>query len=270
MPTPKKVLALLTDFGLTDNYTAVMKAVILNIAPFASIIDISHQVPPQNIKAAAYLLETSYAYFPKNTVFVIVVDPGVGSSRRALLLQTSSYTFIAPDNGVLTPILTNDNGKCFHLNKEEYWLSTVSQTFHGRDIFAPVAAHLATGKPATKMGSTMENPVLLTSSQPKIIENTIQLEVRYIDHFGNIITNAKENLVKSCLLDHRKLQLFINNRIVEGVHAIHNTFADVEVGECLLYSGSSGYLELAHREGSAADYLGIDYDTTLLLEFSCE
>ncbi len=198
-PMRKKVplLALLTDFGVHDHYVGTMKGVILSINPQACIVDISHDVEPQNVSQAGYLLWSSYRYFPSGTIFVCVVDPGVGSSRPIIAVRTEHHVFIAPENGLLDYILAEEEIKKAvrveyhsHSSAQKYLLQTISSSFHGRDVFAPLAAHLSLGISLTKIGS----PVKLPDTKSLFVNlssSTDRAKIIHIDHFGNLITNIR-------------------------------------------------------------------------------
>jgi S-adenosylmethionine hydrolase len=240
MPAP---IALLTDFGLQDHYVGVMKAVIAGIAPDAALIDLSHAVPPQSILAGQRLLEASAPYLPEGTIVLAVVDPGVGGSRRPMALRSGRLTFVGPDNGLFTPWLPGD--AAVELAAPEYRLPRVSSTFHGRDVFAPAAAHLAAGVLLERLGPPLGNPVRLEPPRARTFQDgTIEGEVVYVDHFGNLITNIAGVSGGSAQVRGRDLPL-------------RATYGAVAAGELLSLLGSDGWLEVAVRDGSAALALGI-------------
>ena len=190
------LITLTTDFGLRDGYPGVMKGVIFGISPETSVIDLTHEVAPQNIREGAFVLAAHYFYFPENTVHVVVVDPGVGTGRRAIAANLNGQYFVAPDNGVLTPVISQSYsaGKDFkivQLDNPQYWLKEVSATFHGRDIFAPVGAHLAAGVPLEKLGAVIEDPLFFDWPEPKQKKHSVNGEIIYIDRFGNAISNIR-------------------------------------------------------------------------------
>jgi len=187
------IIALLTDFGLNDNFVGVMKGVIYHINPEVKIVDLSHQIESHNIHEAAFLLKSSYPYFPEGTVFLIVVDPGVGSERKSVIVETEKYLFVAPDNGVLSFLMERDMKRIIQITNEEYFLKPVSRTFHGRDIFAPVAAYLSKGEKVEKFGSQTRKIEKLTFPEPQVKNNRLVGEVIYVDRFGNPITNINQN-----------------------------------------------------------------------------
>lgn len=192
-----RIITLLTDFGLQDPYVSSMKGVILTIYPKAQIIDISHQINKFNIREAAFKLALTAQYFPSNTIHLVVIDPGVGSARKALIVLTTHYFFVGPDNGVLSLAAEKDEIKSIiEIQNKEFFLTHVSNTFHGRDIFAPVAAFLAKKVPLKKFGIFIKKMVKLDFSQAAIINNEIKGAVWYIDGYGNIITNIHSDLLK--------------------------------------------------------------------------
>lgn len=250
------IITLTTDFGLQDAYVGAMKGVILSIAPEVTIVDITHCVPPQAVAQAAFILAVTVPYFPLGTVHVVVVDPGVGSQRRPIAVQTSQAIFVAPDNGVLTPILQSSTSEgapvtVIHLTRREYWLPQVSYTFHGRDIFAPVAAYLARGVPITSLGEPIDDPVMLDLPRPRRLpDGSLQGQVVYVDQFGNLVTNIPAEWLDRTT----QWQIEVAGHTVERLSA---TYSDVPSGHLLALIGSAGALELAMREGSAARALGI-------------
>ena len=275
-----KAIAILTDFGLEDTYVGVMKGVIQGIVPGASIIDLSHAVEPQNLQQAAFMLLNSYSYFPAGTVFLVVVDPGVGTSRMPVVVQAGGYTFVAPDNGVLSYVLSQvDTYQVFALENESYQLANASQTFHGRDIFAPAAAYIANGVSPDRFGTEIDNLVELPSSSMEMVDNEIVGEVIHIDHFGNLITNIGK--FQSENSNHLKLNPLIvnagsnyrfarlNAKVIIGdmqIEGISSTYGQVAVGETLALIGSSGFLEVSVNQGNAAEKISIKKNTQVRLK----
>ena len=257
----RPVITLTTDFGQTDGYVGAMKGVILSICPDASLVDISHEIRPQAVEQAAYVLSTAVTYYPPGTIHLVVVDPGVGSERRPIAVQTARATYVSPDNGVLSLALSHDPARqAVHLTESSYRLSQVSTTFHGRDIFAPAAAHLACGALLDDMGEGLpvselvELPVHTPEPQPG---GAWRCEILHVDHFGNLITNFR-------LQSHENgIEVSAGGR---SIGQVRHTFADVGPGELLAYEGSSGYLEIAVREGSAAETLSLDVGDTVQIE----
>lgn len=255
----RRIITLLTDFGLKDPYVATMKGVILSLNSEATIVDISHEVQSQHILQAAFILFHSYRYFPEGTIHVAVVDPGVGTSRQAILLAAPGAFFLAPDNGLLSYIIGSGDRKkagrlkldsafqAFSLNKKAFWREEVSQTFHGRDIFAPAAAHLSLGVAPEDMGEKIDSLLALPILYPKKYSpHELTGEVIYIDVFGNLITNIPSEEISS------------NAIIRVAGREIHGLSPSYEGGEELLaIRGSFGLLEIACNRGSAADLLKI-------------
>ena len=253
------LIVLTSDFGSTDSYVGVMKGVILNIAPFVRLIDLTHEVDPQNIKEAAFQLHTSVKYFPEGTIFLTVIDPGVGSNRDAIAFKTDDYYFVAPDNGVLSYIIRNFKiDGVYSLNNRKYHLSEVSSTFHGRDIFAPIAAHIANGVPLSELGKRVSQLNLITLPNPQCFldsQNIWHGEVIHLDRFGNIVTSRDMKTMKiSDRFDETYSRLTLETGEIR-VKGLHNSFSEVATGSLAAYTGSSGYLEIAKRNGNAAyDY----------------
>jgi S-adenosylmethionine hydrolase len=247
------LIALITDFGDEDWYVGTMKGVIKRIAPEAEIVDICHRVAAQSVLAAAFVLYNSYEFFPTGTVFCVVVDPGVGTQRDALVASDGTYLFVAPNNGVLT--LVAEGARNFEVRRiirRKFLLSTVSATFHGRDVFAPVAAHLVRGKEIAAFGPPITRFVRLRGLWPRPGKrDALEGNVLYIDTFGNLITNIRrEALVQ---LGHkRSIAIDIAGKTVDG---IRKTYGSVRRGQIVAYWGSGGWLEIGVNHGSAADVL---------------
>lgn len=246
-----KIITLITDFGYLDSYVASMKGVILSISPDATIVDITHDIEPQRIIQASIVLAACTNYFPDGTIHVGVVDPGVGTDRALLAVRAEQQYFLAPDNGLLGFLLDNcSDCEIRKIENPELFLPQISHTFHGRDILAPVAAHLATGVPLEKVGpviSAYHHNIIPYSSFKKGI---LSGEIIYRDRFGNLMTNITRDDIKS--FDPHKIEVRTGYTRIRGLSA---SYSDVERGELLCLFGSSGYLEIAQREGSAADKL---------------
>jgi S-adenosyl-L-methionine hydrolase (adenosine-forming) len=248
-----RIITLTTDFGLSDGFVGVMKGVILSIAPEAIIVDITHDIAPQDIRQGAFLFAASARYFPANAIHVVVVDPGVGSARRPIAIQVGENFFVAPDNGVLSLALGDAKIRAVHLNRPEFWLPRVSRTFHGRDIFAPIAAHLARGVPLESLGDAIDDYVRLDLPRATRDANgAITGTIIHIDRFGNLITNIGEELFEG--LDRAPLRVCIGEKMIQG---IRQTYADGAKGEAIALISSSWQLEIAVREGNAAAMLGV-------------
>jgi len=259
---PSGTLTLLTDFGLQDHFVGVMKGVIANITPQTKIIDISHLVRPQNIRFGAHLLAQSLPYFPAGTVHVAVVDPGVGTHRRALAAQIGDHFFVAPDNGLLTPILqraqeTRQFIEIVKLNQSKYWLSNPSLSFHGRDIFAPVAAHLINGIPLDRLGDKIDDPILLEFPQPTMTDQGWVGEVIMIDIFGNLSTNISGDFFEN---NFRDIIVTIKGK---RIHGLTDTFGHAQDNTLIATIDSSGSLSIAVVNGDASKALGADIGDTV-------
>ncbi len=252
-----KVIALLTDFGIQDIYAGVMKGVIWGICPDAQIADLTHEIPPQDVTAGALALWGAFKFFPKGTVFCAVVDPGVGTNRRAIAIQTREHFFVGPDNGLLWwAVSESEIVKCVELRNQTYFLPSVSQTFHGRDIFAPISAHIANGVPLEEFGPDLEvsELVKLPPLKAESSEQVIRAKVIHIDRFGNAITNLRyEDFVK-WVSGQRAWTATIG-----GVrfNSLNSSYAEVPAGEPLLLFNSYGLLEVAVNQGNAAEQIGI-------------
>lgn len=267
MDTPPIVFT--TDFGLADPYVGVMKGVVLGINPRAALIDLTHQISPQNVRQAAFVLAYSAPFFPPGSVHVVVVDPQVGTSRRALLLVTPQARFVAPDNGVLSYVVRDylDSPQqredrvripqglaAYSLTNSEHWLHPVSHTFHGRDIFAPAAAHLSLGISPESLGERVDDMGWLPAPQPVVAAGAIRGEVVYIDHFGNLVTN----IPAQALAELSTAQVKVKGRIIRGLSRTFHDPSTRLAGGLLALIGSHGHLEIALRDGSAARSLGAD------------
>ena len=273
-------ITLTSDFGWRDGFVAAMKGVILGINPNVTFVDITHDIPPQNIAHGAFVLGTTCGYFPRGSIHLAVVDPGVGSARRPILLVTPESSYIAPDNGLLTYVLmayqarlnplsaeTIEEDAVFRpmrvrlpegcsayvLDRDEYWLKPVSNTFHGRDIFAPVAAHLSNGVASDALGTPVEEIVCLNVPVPSEEGNVITGRVIHVDHFGNLVSNIRlgDTIGSS-------VEVEVKGRRIQG---LSESFAGA--AGLLAIVGSHGYLEIAVSNGNAADFLGATVGTSL-------
>lgn len=260
------VITLLTDFGQVDGYVGTMKGVILRLCPRATLVDLSHDIAPHALQQAAYVLSSAAPYFPSDSVHLVVVDPGVGTMRRPIIVRTRRATFVAPDNGVLTLALAQDPAQiAVRLAEPGYQLPQVSATFHGRDVFAPAAAHLATGASPREMGEllSVSDLVTLPQSQPtRRHDGSWPGEVLHIDRFGNLVTSflcSQNGPQYPATRTHLAVPSVAVSVTVAGIkiQGLVRTFADVEPQEPLAYVGSSGHLEIAVREGNAAAQLGV-------------
>jgi S-adenosylmethionine hydrolase len=256
----RRIITLTTDFGLFDPYVGIMKGVILGIAPEAVLVDITHDVPAQDVVAGALALEAVCEFFPAGTIHVAVVDPGVGSGRAAVAVETEFCYFVGPDNGLFTAALARALlSRAVRLTNPAYHRRPVSATFHGRDIFAPVAAHLAAGAAFETLGDPLTELVTLDLPRPVARADSLELHVVHVDRFGNLITDLTAD---SFILDFGRARLHIGGREIVG---ISRTYADAAQGQPVACFGSSGRLEIGVRDGSAAETLRAGTGTILLL-----
>ena len=254
----------MTDFGTTDIFVGVMKGVILGINPDAKIIDITHDVEPQDVYAGAFLLSSAYRYFPPGTIHMGVIDPGVGSARRAIAVETERYYFVAPDNGLLSYALCKEKVCCaVNLTNPKYFLPQISNTFHGRDIFAPVAAHISRGVALNFLGGWITNIAQIPISTPDISESEIVGQIIYIDRFGNLITNISQELFASIRRE-RNFVIFVKDRQIQR---IYNAYAESSAGELLGIFSSFGNLEIAINAGNTAETLGVKRGNPIKIRF---
>ncbi len=263
------IITLTTDLGLGDAYVAAMKGVILSINPKAKLIDICHTIKPQNIPQAAFVLGTAYQFFPEKTIHVVVVDPGVGTERRAIILRTPSADFVAPDNGVLSYVLQqckSVKGRLINnrqqvelepgmeavtITKPRFWQSPVSPTFHGRDIFAPVAARLSLGFPPIDFGETITSVTMLSLPHPyQAPDGSLVGHILHIDSFGNLITNIKGDDLPQTK---RTITIEVGNQLISGLSRTYT-----EGRGLLALIGSSRYLEVSLKGGSAGACLNAE------------
>ena len=263
----QRFITFTTDFGMSDHFVGVMKGVVYNINPRARVVDISHEVASYDLLDGALTIAQAYSYFPPETIHVVVVDPGVGSARRPILARSEKYFFVAPDNGVLSLAIEREHRVSVrHITAENYFLHPVSQTFHGRDVFAAVAGWLSTGLESSNFGREISDYMCLSLPAPKAIKNGIQGVVLKVDKFGNLITNiAPQDLP----------QLFVPHpprfRIVVGKHEVtrmRNSYAEGPAGEPFAILGSMGFLEIALNQGSAARTLEAGKGTEVVVSSS--
>ena len=258
------LILLLTDFGLQDSYVAQMKGVMHEINPNAKVVDITHDIIPQNIRQAAFVLHTCYEYFPEGSIFVLVVDPGVGSQRKPVLVNARSKFFITPDNGLLS--FTLDNNESYDaviIENDQYMNKNVSNTFHGRDVFAPAAAHLSAGNEMNDFGTKIDckNLKRIPEMQfEKLSGQRYCAEIMHIDHYGNAITSIHKDQYSA----KKRISIQIKNLLIE---TISKTFSDKRPKEILAYTGSSNYLEIAVREGNFAEMYNISPGEKIIINF---
>jgi len=248
------IITLLTDFGTKDHYVASMKGVILNINPHCLLIDITHQVNPHDIREGAFILANAYSYFPKGTIHLSVVDPGVGGLRKPVLLVTQNYYFVGPDNGLFAMIAQNERVKQIRvLDKRKYHLSKVSATFHGRDIFAPVAAHLSLGIKPIALGHKIDSLEGIGFKGPVIKEGKLLGEILHVDTFGNLVSN----------IDEIKLFRFVQGRpyVIQAggktIHGLKRGYWEGKKDEPIALFGGGGFLEISVRDGNAQKTLKV-------------
>ena len=260
------IIALITDFGLKDPYVAEMKAVILNICPKARIIDITHQVEKFNVRMGAFILASASQHFPKETIYVGVVDPGVGTKRRPIIVETSNSLYVGPDNGLLMMAAEKQGIKHVHeIKNKRYMLPKVSRTFHGRDIFAPAAAHLANGISPEEFGLEIKDYIVPEYAKPIIDGNALIGEVLHIDDFGNLITNISEETLSEIGLAEGDL-IKLSFRDESFRLRICRAYGEVDAGEPLAIIGSHNFLEFSVNLGNAAKYFGLRVGDKLKLE----
>jgi S-adenosylmethionine hydrolase len=257
MTSSGRIITLLTDFGLRDHYVAAMKGIILGLNPDARLVDISHLVPPQDIHTGAFLLGQSYGCFPTSTVHLAVVDPGVGTSRKVLVAEAGGHYFVAPDNGILSYVKKcNEDFHAYEVTADHYYRKPVSRTFHGRDIFAPLAAWVSRNVPLRQLGDEIEDPVLLKTPDPENVkEGLIQAAILAVDHFGNLITNLTAGHLPE--MDPERPMPF---KVLTGKNEVtrfYNTYGEAPKGELFLVVGSSGFLEISMKGAPAAATLGM-------------
>ena len=277
---PSGLLVYTTDFGLSDSYAGVMKGVALGINPGLRFIDLTHQIAPQNIAQAAFVLGVSHQFFPADAIHVAVVDPGVGTNRRPILVQTPHGSFVAPDNGLLSRVISRylpdpptapgtaqlpASVRAFHLTNPDYWLHPVSSTFHGRDIFTPVAAHLSLGIAPESLGERTGEVTWLPMPLPRRTDGAVAGEIIYCDLYGNLVSN-----IPAAMLAGREIaEVRIRGR---AIRRLSSTFLDADEGESpsalIALFGSHGYLEVAVPNGNAASMLNTGLGERLTVTFT--
>ncbi|MDY6856314.1 MAG: SAM-dependent chlorinase/fluorinase [Thermodesulfobacteriota bacterium] len=251
----RSIITFITDFGTKDGYVGVMKGVILKINPDVRFIDISHEISAQDILEASFVLKNSYDYFPDRSIHLVVVDPGVGSKRQAVAIEGENHFFIGPDNGVFSFIYEIGRiRRVVRLNNNRYFLSNISNTFHGRDIFAPVAAYLSLGTPLEDFGPVCKDLIQVSLPQPEVEEGIITGTIIHIDRFGNLISNISEVLFTESI-GRDKYTIWIGDQMIDEVQ---DSYCEVKQGEILAIFGSSGYLEISKRDQNAKALLGLN------------
>jgi len=271
---PSQIITLLTDFGHNDSYVGSLKGVILSINPSVTLVDISHEVTPFNIIEAGFILSASSGYFPPGTIHMAVVDPSVGGSRKPLVLITPLQMFIGPDNGIFSQVLKNNfplsdtvatphssplpkEVMAYHLNNPEFWTHPVSRTFHARDVFGPVAAHLSLGMKPELMGEKVKTLETLQLPDVDRSESRIKGSVIFVDRFGNLVTN-----IEPLFLGSQKIVILIKDHAIRGLSQSYSQGTPL-----LAIIGSHGFIEIAIKEGNAAQYLGVGVGDEVLVKF---
>lgn len=264
---PSGIITLTTDFGLSDSYVGILKGVILTINPKACLIDICHNISLGDIEHTSYIIYHSAKYFPHGTIHLAVVDPGVGTSRRPIAINTGQYIYVGPDNGIFSEIIKEQNKpELIHLNRKKFFLSDISATFHGRDIFAPAAAYLSIGVPFHTMGISLSDPAILKFRQPEVKNNSLVGRIKFADHFGNLITN----------LDKASIDIFLDGASIKAIKVgeltikkIYASYCDATDSEPIALIGSSGFLEISVNMARADEKIcGVDFYKSLLVEIS--
>jgi S-adenosyl-L-methionine hydrolase (adenosine-forming) len=264
--SPHPLITLTTDFGTADHFVGVMKGVIAGLAPHANVVDITHEVVPYDIVQGAFVIAEAWRYFPKGTIHVVVVDPGVGSSRRPILAEAGGHLFVAPDNGVLSMIYDSIHApaklKVRVISNTKLMAREVSRTFHGRDIFAPAAARLAHGVTPARFGGVIDDYIRIADIKPlKVSTKCWRGMVLKADRFGNLITNFHVDDFPD--VTSRAFEVRIG---AESIRRLALTFSEAEIGELVVVVGSSGYLEIAANQASAAQILGCGSQAPVELE----
>ena len=262
-----RVVALLSDFGLRDGYVAQMKGTILDLCPSAVITDISHDVQRHNIPMGSFILETTAPYFPKDTIHVAVVDPGVGSARNAIVVECESALFVGPDNGLMARASEKPGVKSIHeIRAEEFQRKIVSSTFHGRDVFAYAAGMIASGRRPEEVGPRVSKLETLDLSPPTLLGKKLVCQVLHVDVFGNVITDVGEKLVRNIPVTFgESVEILTGARKLQAQYA--RSYHEVDRGAMAVLLGSQGFLEIAVREGSARDKLDAKVLDKLELRF---
>jgi S-adenosyl-L-methionine hydrolase (adenosine-forming) len=258
------IITLTTDYGTNDHLVGTLKGVILKIHPDVTIVDITHHVAPYDLLDGALTIGAAYSYFPARTIHIVVVDPGVGTDRRPLLVTSENQYFVAPDNGVLSLVYERDPHVVVrHANVEHYYLQPVSKTFHGRDVFAPVAAWLAKSGQTASMGDVIEDYKKFAMPRPKATNGTLKGVVLRVDAFGNLVTNFRAEDLSEDARQAGKVQFQVG---AHSVSRLVETFALGTAGEPIAYVGSSGYVEIGVNKGNASRTLALGRGAAITLQ----
>ena len=248
------IVTLITDFGRKGEYSGAMKGAILNVNPRCQIIDITHEIEPQNILQASWVLKNSYSYYPPGTIHMAIVDPGVGTARRAIVLQKEDYSFVGPDNGVFTWVLSpGGRDSAYHVTESKFFLGPPSDTFHGRDLFAPVAGHLSLGLEPKLLGPRVGDLVTIDWPYPRLSKGTLGAKILWADSFGNLITNISREAHGS-ELGNRPIRIKGKGWRIDQ---LHRTYGESRPGQPLALFGSGGLLEISVNRGNALNLLGL-------------
>lgn len=260
------LITLTTDFGLNDHYVGTMKGAMLSVNPAAQIVDICNSIHPYDLLDGALTLAQAYSYFPHGTIHVVVVDPGVGTARRPIVADTGKYLFVGPDNGVLSFVYEREERVSVrHITAEHYFLQPVSATFHGRDIFAPVAGYLSKGVEAAKMGDVITDYLKFASPHPaQVNEHTLKGMVMKVDAFGSLVTSFRPKDIQQVIEAHAPFRILVGKGEVRTLRA---TFAQGAAGEVFAMIGSTGFVEIAANRASAAHLLAAGRGSEVVLQF---
>ncbi len=246
----RRIITLTTDFGARDHYVGAMKGVMLSVNENVHPVDITHCIESHDIRAASFVIGNSYRYFPKNTVHLVVVDPGVGSRRKPLALFADGHFFVGPDNGVFSSVIRScENFSAREIKNRDYFLKEVSSTFHGRDIFSPVAAHLSLGVLLSEIGPQVRDPEILPSDGYSVNGAEIRGSIVYTDKFGNLVTSIPTEAVS----DGARAVVTVGGKRVTG---ISESYSSAKPGEIVIVGGSGGYIEISVNQGRACDIFG--------------
>jgi S-adenosylmethionine hydrolase len=254
------IIGILTDFGEQDIYVSSMKAVILSINPCTRIVDISHDIPRGDIETASFEIENIFSLFPEGTIFLAIVDPGVGSERKGIIVVSGGYTLVGPDNGIFSSFSRKGNS-FVEINKSQYFRKPVSNTFHGRDIFAPVAAHLSLGKKPSSFGTLINHITVLERKEPTVTEKGLNGSIIHIDRFGNLISNIK----LSVFSDYTQSTPFEICFKKYTIKKTHSTYGEGGTSPIALF-GSNGYLEISVKDGNAKETLHAKKGDTIIIK----
>ncbi len=267
-----QIITLMTDFSWQNWYLGVMKGVILGINPKVRFVDLCHNVSSKDVREGSFILSNSYQYFPKGTVFLCVVDPGVGGKRKNLIVKTERHFFVAPDNGILSSIFEKGRvQKVYHVEPGEYTLKLHGSTFYGRDIFSPIAAHLTLGVPPEKMGEELKSVLIVPAIKPFVNEKgEISGRAVYVDTFGNIITNIGEEYLSTLFPDAIPWEGFRVRAAGKRIKGIRHYYKQGEEGKLMALVNSWGYLEIAVNRGNAFEHLGLTEKKSLEIFLAVE